>query len=161
MSNSFYLRVAGVAGECVEADHKEWIDIFSVNWGASQQVSNYRGGGGGAGKVDFKDLSVVAAIDNAMPTLMKMCATGQHIKDVYVSLCKAGGGKSMEYASFVLKDTLITDVNIGGSNGNQTLVTYNFQAAAIEIHYWKQMSNGVKGAEVAMGFDIKQNKVTA
>ncbi|GLR08354.1 type VI secretion system tube protein Hcp [Mixta theicola] len=160
MSNSVYLNVAEVAGECVEANHKEWIDIFSVNWGASQQINNYRGGGGGAGKVDFKDLSVVAAIDNAMPTLMRMCATGQHIKDVKVSLCKAGGGKSVEYALFILKDALIADVSIGGSSGSQTLVTYKFQAAAIQIYYWKQMNNGVKGAEVAMGFDIKQNKVT-
>ncbi|MCG8158522.1 type VI secretion system tube protein Hcp [Brenneria goodwinii] len=160
MSNAIYLYVEGVAGECAESQHEGWIDVFSCSWGASQNTDTTRGGGGGSGRVSFRDLNIVTTIDNAMPTMLKMCSIGQHISNVKVSVCKASGGSAMEFATFVLKNALITDVNIGGSNGSQMLVTYKFQASAVEAHYWKQQSNGGKGAEVAMGFDIKQNKIT-
>ncbi|OBY59026.1 type VI secretion system tube protein Hcp [Pseudomonas sp. AU12215] len=51
MSVDMYLKVDGAVGESKDANHKEWSDLISLDWGASQPGSMTTGGGGGIGKV--------------------------------------------------------------------------------------------------------------
>ena len=90
------------------------------------------GGGGGAGKVNFNDLTVVAAIDKAAPTILKNCATGQHLSKVEISVCKAGG-EQIEYSRTTLEDVLVTGVKFIGVQDNDALkMRYSFQAAKVK-----------------------------
>ena len=88
--------------------------------GAEQPGSMTSGGGGGAGKVNFNDLTVVAAIDKAAPTILKNCATGQHLSKVEISVCKAGG-EQIEYSRTTLEDVLVTGVKFIGVQDNDAL----------------------------------------
>lgn len=155
MAVDLFLQIDGVTGESADANHAGHIDIVSLGWGASQAAS-ISGGGAGAGKVSFGDLSIIADMDKATPTLLKFCASGKHIANIKVSMCKAGE-KQMEYATIVLNDVLVTNVQFGHSN----TVIYSFQGAKVEHHYWTQSKDGGKGAEIQMGWDIKGNIATA
>lgn len=116
------------------------------------------GGGGGAGKVNFQDLSVQALIDKATPAILKFCASGKHVNKVELSICKAGGSQ-IEYSRIVLEDVLVTKTNFSGVGHTDTImVNYLFQASKVNLHYWEQSSQGTKGAETKSGWDIKQNK---
>lgn len=158
MALDMFMRIDGVNGESKDANHKEWTDIKSFTWGAEQPGSMNTGGGGGAGKVNFDDLTVIAAIDKAAPTVLKNCATGQHFNKVEISICKAGGAQ-IEYSRTTLEDVLITSVKFVGAKENEALLMeYSFQAAKVKNQYWEQTDKGTKGAEVQMGFDVKQNK---
>ena len=157
MAVDLFLKIEGVTGESADANHAGWIDIASLGWGASQAAS-ISGGGAGAGKVSFSDLSIIADMCKATPTLMKFCASGKHIPQVKVSMCKAGGTQN-EYASIVLNDVLVTNVQFRG--GSPMTVIYAFQAAKVEHHYWTQLKDGGKGPEIQMGWDVKGNTATA
>jgi type VI secretion system secreted protein Hcp len=155
-----FLQVDGVKGESADANHNGFSDVKGMSWGASQAVS-ISGGGGGAGKVSFSDLTVMTVMDSATPAILKMCASGKHISTVKVSICKAGGTQ-IEYATVVLKDVLVTSAQFAGaSDGESLAVNYSFQAAKVEHHYWVQGKDGSKGAESQMGWDVKQNIATA
>ena len=115
-------------------------------------------GGAGVGKVAFQDLNIVAKIDKCYPAVLKHCATGKHLGKVEISLCKAGGSQ-IEYAKIELTDVLVTSVTVSGTSSSEsTVVNYSFQASKIKTQYWEQTTQGGKGAESQMGFDIKQNK---
>ncbi|MBC0856441.1 Hcp family type VI secretion system effector [Pantoea stewartii] len=156
MTVAIYLKVEGVKGE---AKPKEgWIDVLSFNWAAAQPGNMMVGGGGGAGKVMFDDLSVQACIDRASPTLLGFCASGKHISKVILSVNKAGGEK-IEYARIELEDVIITRVNFSGVGKTENiLVNYVFQAAKVSQHYWEQTNTGGKSAEIVSGWDIKKNQ---
>ena len=93
MALDMFMRIEGVSGESKDSNHKSWTDIQSFSWGAEQPGSMSSGGGGGAGKVNFDDLTVVAAIDKAAPTVLKNCSVGQHLGKIEISVCKAGGNQ--------------------------------------------------------------------
>ena len=153
-----FLKIEGVSGESKDTNHKDWTDLESFDWGADQSGSMSRGGGGGAGKVNFNDLTVVCAIDKAAPTILKNCAVGQHISKVEVSVCKAGGTQ-IEYSRTTLEDVLVTSVKFIGAQDSDVLkIRYAFQAAKVKTQYWEQSDKGSKGAEVQMAFNIKENK---
>lgn len=151
-----FMRIEGVSGESRDAKHTGWTDVTSFSWGAEQPGSMSTGGGGGAGKVNFNDLKVVAEIDKAAPILLKHCATGQHLAKVEISACKAGGSL-MEYSRTTLEDVLITGVKFVGANNQDVIIEYSFQAAKVKNQYWEQTDKGTKGAEVQMAFNIKEN----
>ena len=147
MAIDMFMKVEGVNGESKDSNHKDWTNIESFD-----------GGGGGAGKVNFNDLTVVAAIDKAAPTILKNCATGQHLSKVEISVCKAGG-EQIEYSRTTLEDVLVTGVKFIGVQDNDALkMRYSFQAAKVKNQYWEQTDKGSKGAEVQMAFNIKENK---
>lgn len=156
MAIDMFLKVEGATGESADANHKDWIDIQSFEWGAMQVGTMSAGGGGGSGKVSFNDLNVTTSIDKATPALLKHCSSGKHLGEVNLSICKAGGSQ-IEYATIVLKDVLVTFVDFSGGSSEQVAARYSFQSSKVEHHYWVQTAQGAKGAESQMGWDIKAN----
>lgn len=161
MAVDMYMKIEGANGESKDANHKDWSDIRSFAWGATQPGSMSTGGGGGTGKASFNDLHIVAVIDRAAPAVMKHCATGKHLNKVEVSVCKAGG-EQVEYSRITLEDVLVTSVQYTGTHdGDAMMVSYAFQAARVKQQYWEQTDKGGKGAESVVAYDIKQNKAVA
>ncbi len=158
MSIAMYLKVDGVTGESNDSNHKNWSDVHSFAWGAEQPGNMVVGGGGGAGKVQFLDLSVQAFIDKGTPAILKFCASGKHVNKVEISVCKAGG-EQIEYSKITLEDVLVTACKFGGISETEGFVAnYYFQAAKVNLHYWEQSNKGTKGAETKSGWNIKENK---
>ncbi|OZI37314.1 Hcp1 family type VI secretion system effector [Bordetella genomosp. 10] len=163
MAVDMFMRIEGASGESKDANHKEWTDILSFSWGATQPGSMATGGGGGSGKASFNDLHVVARIDKAAPAVMKHCAGGKHLSKVELSICKAGGTQ-IEYSKITLDDVMVTSVQLSGDNTatsadpEYVLVNYAFQASKVTQQYWEQTDKGGKGAESQVAWDIKQNK---
>jgi len=158
MAIDMFMKVEGAGGESQDSNHKGWTDIDSFTWGATQPNSMASGGGAGAGKVSFHDLNVVAKVDKCYPAVLKHCATGKHLGQVDISMCKAGGTQ-IEYTKITLTDVLVTNVTVSGTNGGDAVtINYAFQAAKVKTQYWEQTAQGGKGSESQMGFSIKENK---
>ncbi|MDE1189175.1 type VI secretion system tube protein Hcp [Erwiniaceae bacterium L1_54_6] len=158
MAIDTFLKVEGVTGESNDSNHKNWTDVLSFTWGASQQGNMAVGGGGGSGKVNYRDLQIQALIDKSTPSILKFCSSGKHVNKVEISICKAGGSQ-VEYSRIVLEEVLVTLVEFAGVGHTDTIVVnYRFQAAKVTLHYWEQTEQGTKGAETQSGWDIKQNK---
>lgn len=153
-----FMKIDGANGESKDSNHKNWSDIVSFSWGATQPGNMASGGGLGAGKASFNDLHVVARIDKAAPAVMKHCASGKHLGRVELSVCKAGG-QQVEYTKITLEDVLVSSVQLSGEmNSESVVVNYAFQAAKVKQQYWEQTEQGGKGAESLVAWDIKQNK---
>jgi type VI secretion system secreted protein Hcp len=79
MASDYLLEIDGIKGESRDDKHKDAIDVMSFSWGASNPGSFATGGGGGAGKVSFSDISFMSQVNKSSPELMTACATGKHI----------------------------------------------------------------------------------
>src|SRR6478736_5966474 len=110
MATSMFARIGAIKGESRDAKHKDEIEVLSWSWGLSQSGTAGQGGGGGAGKTSFHDFSFTHHVDKASPSLMKACATGEHIKDATITLRKAGKGQQ-EYLVIKMTDVLVTSVS--------------------------------------------------
>ena len=132
MAIDMFMKVDGVTGESKDSNHTGWTDITSFTWGATQPGNMAVGGGGGAGKVNFEDLSVTALIDKSVTAILKNCASGKHLSKVELSICKAGGTQ-IEYVKITLEDVLISSVHYTGADTGDTVgITYGFQASKIK-----------------------------
>ena len=134
------------------------IDILSWSWGVTQSGTTHAGGGGGAGKANFQDLTVTKWVDLASPKLLSATSTGKHIKEALLTVRKAGE-KPLEYLKITLTDCLISSVSTGGSGGDDRLtenIGINF--AKVKFEYTAQKPDGSAGGVMPFGFDIKKNE---
>ncbi len=155
-----FLKIDGIKGESTDDKHKEWIEILSYSWGCSQQASASAStsGGGTTQRVDFADFNIVKTLDSATPLLFKACAKGDHIKEVILELCRAGGDK-LKFMEYKMADVIISNVSVGGSGGGDSTESVSFNYGKIEQTYTKQKrEDGTGGGNVPAGWDLKGNK---
>jgi type VI secretion system secreted protein Hcp len=155
----YFIKFDGIKGESADAKHKDEIDVESWSWGETHAGAASSGGGGGAGKVSMQDFHFVMKLNRASPSLMKACATGQHIKMATLSARKAGKGQQ-EYLTFKFQDVLVSSFQTGGSEDGDFLPTdqVSFNFAKLEVAYKPEKADGSLGAAVEFRYDLKANK---
>ena len=158
-ATDYFLELDGIKGESSDQKHKGTIDIESFSWGLRTKTSGQSGGGGGAGKVSFHDISIKKPVDSSSPKLFLACATGQHIEKAVLYVRKSGG-QQVEYLKITLTDVLVSSYNVGSQEpkgpGEVESVSFNF--AKMEQQYVPVNPDGSSGAPVKAGYDVKANK---
>lgn len=157
MAINLFLKVAGATGESKNAAYKDTTELEWFEWGTEQPTTIESGGGGGAGKVDFHNLTCRAAVDKVYPALLIKCADGTHIDKVEVIGAKMGG-EQIEYFKITMEKVLCTKVDVSGSKGAEVVALYSFQGATVKSEYSVQTDTGTKGATSEFGWNIKENK---
>ncbi|PAY17637.1 type VI secretion system tube protein Hcp [Rhodopirellula sp. SM50] len=159
MAVDMFLDIKGeIKGESQDSKHKDEIDVLAWSWGMSQSGSFHVGGGGGAGKANFQDISVTKWIDTASPILMLYCANGDHFDNATLVVRKAGK-LPLEYLTIKMKNVLVTSVSTGGSGGEDRLtenVTLNFRD--VKVEYKAQKPDGTADTAKEFGWNIAENK---
>jgi type VI secretion system secreted protein Hcp len=123
----------------------------------SQSGSTHTGGGGGAGKANFQDISFTKYIDSASQALMGALAKGSHIPKVTLLVRKAGEGQHV-YLQIDLEEVIVASLSTGGSGGEDRLtenVTLNFAKVAFDYH--KQNDKGAVASAGIFKWNIAEN----
>lgn len=158
MAVDMFLKLEGIDGESQDDKHKGEIDVLAWSWGMSQSGTFHTGGGGGAGKANFQDLSVTKWVDLASPLLQLYVANGDHFANATLTVRKAGK-TPLEYIVMKMKKVLVTSVSTGGSGGEDRLtenISLNF--AEVAYTYTEQKADGSKGKNKEFKWDIPGNK---
>ncbi|MEO7245780.1 MAG: type VI secretion system tube protein Hcp [Rubrivivax sp.] len=160
MAVDMFLKIETIDGETVDKQMKDSkaIDVLAWSWGVSQSGTTHMGGGGGAGKASFQDISVTKYIDSASHALLLSCATGEHFTKAVLTVRKAGTTQQ-PYVTVTMEEVIVSSVSTGGSGGEDRLtenISLNF--AKIKFEYFYQDDKGVVSkTPKAMTYDIAAN----
>jgi type VI secretion system secreted protein Hcp len=158
MASDIFLKIGDIKGEAQDDKHKDEVEVLSWAWGLSQPGSMASGGGGGKGKVSFNDLHFTHYFDKASPNLMKVCATGEHIKEAKLVVRKAGK-TPQEFLVATMSDVFVTNVSPSGSNGEGGIAeSVSLQFGKVDLEYKPQKADGSLDAGIHFKYDIKLNK---
>jgi type VI secretion system secreted protein Hcp len=165
MAFDAFIKIDGVPGESTDDKHKDWIEILSYSHGHTQPSSSTASsaGGGTTERADFKDVSVTKHIDKASAKLAELCASGKHIANVVIELCRAGGDK-LKYMEIKMEDVIISSFQSGGQSKGDLLPTedVDFNFGKIKWTYTQQKrADGTGGGNVTGGWDLMANKVNS
>jgi type VI secretion system secreted protein Hcp len=158
MAVDMFLKLGSITGESVDASKSGEIDILAWSWGGSQSGDMHSGGGGGAGKASFQDISITKYLDIASPILLEKMSTGEHFPGDSILTVRKAGGSQLEYMILTLTDCMVTSYSTGGSGGEDRLtenVTFSF--AKFKVKYTKQDESGAASGFEEFTFNIKKN----
>jgi len=158
VAGNIFAKIGDIKGESLDDKHKDEVEVLSWSWGVSQSGSVSTGGGGGAGKAIFSDFNFTHHLDKASPSLLKACATGEHIKEATITVRKAGKGQQ-EFLIIKMSDIIVTGVHPGGNDEASTFAeNVGLQFAKVDLEYKPQKSDGSLDAGIHFKYDIKGNK---
>ena len=113
---TLFLKIDGIPGDSTARGHAKEIELLSFSFGADNSAEPGSGGGGGAGKVTFHDLTVTKHPDVASPKLFDSVVRGTHIPTATLTVARSKSG-SQNYYVIVLKDVIISSFQTGGTGG--------------------------------------------
>lgn len=157
MATEIFAKIGDIKGESPDAKHTNEIDVLSFAWGVTNPGSTSAGGGAGAGKLAFGDLTIVHGIDNATPALLLACATSRRIKEATISHRRAGESQQ-DYLVVKLSDVTITSVAQTGTEDHPYAETVTMKYAKVDLHYRKQRADGSLDAGQHFKYDLKTNQ---
>lgn len=159
MAVDMFLEIKEVPGESSKAGHEGQIDIISFSYGTVQSGSFARGGaGGGSGKAEFQDISIVKECDKSSPKLFQACAAGTHFPTATIYVRKAGD-KPLEYYKVEMTDVLVSSFqNSGSAAGDCVMESITFNTAKINFTYVEQDAKGGAGKTVTAGYDVRKGE---
>jgi type VI secretion system secreted protein Hcp len=158
MASDIFAKLGDIKGESLDDKHKNEIEVLSFSWGVTNAGSMASGGGAGAGKATFQDLSIVHRIDKASPALLQACATGTHLKEATITHRKAGKGQQ-EYLIVKMNDVIITSVTHGGTSGETASENVSLVFAKVDLEYKAQNADGSLDAGTHFKYDLWANKI--
>ncbi|CAM3039863.1 type VI secretion system tube protein Hcp [Pseudomonas alliivorans] len=161
MSFDAFMKVDGVEGESLDADHKGWVELLSYHYDATQSISQTASSSGGAsaGGVSLGDFQISKYVDQATPKLFELCCRGSHIKTVTVRIHRAGAEK-FKYMDIVLEEVLIATVSgQGAEQGGFPVEVIALNYGRIKFEYSRQRrADGGNAGIVSGGWDRIANK---
>jgi type VI secretion system secreted protein Hcp len=159
MAVDYFLKIDGIDGESVDAQHAGEIEVLSWSWGETQSVSQPGGGGGGSGKVQMQDFVFATRFSKASPKLLLACATGEHLQSAQLA-CRRAGKAQQEFLKITLNDVLFSSFQTGGSAAADDLPLDQVSLAygKLQVEYREQKANGTLGPPVKVGWDLKKNQ---
>ena len=148
MSVDAFIQIDDIAGEALDENYNNWIEITGYKFGVSQRTSATASSAGGASS---------GYLDSASCKLMEASCAGQHLKEVKLALCRAGG-KKLKYFEVILEEVIIADYAQEVSAGvPMEIVQLNY--GRIKTTYTQQKRiDGSGGGNVAGGWDRIANK---
>jgi type VI secretion system secreted protein Hcp len=157
VASDIFAKIGDIKGESLDAKHKGQIELLSWSWGVENVGSRSTGGGGGAGKANFHDLSFTHKIDKASPALLRGCANGEHLKEATITRRKSGKGQQ-EFLIIKMNDVIITSVAEADESGGSQVETVTLAFAKVDLEYKPQKADGSLDAGIHFKYDIKANK---
>ncbi|ALM53982.1 Hcp family type VI secretion system effector [Halomonas huangheensis] len=179
MAFDAYLKIDGIPGESLDANHTDWIELLSFEFGASQATSATASSAGGASaeRVNLSEFAISKFIDKASPKLFEACCRGQHIKEVVLQVHRAGGDQ-VRYLEVRLEEVIVSSTGMEGmasfaqnGGGGSTDSVHDtrhdlpseeikFNYARIKVNYTQQKrQDGQGGGNIAGGWDRTRNRV--
>ncbi len=157
MASDMFLKLDKVPGESQAKGFEGQIDIASFSWGVSNPSTTHLGGGGGAGKASFSDMSFTHLVDKSSPTLMNRCADGGHLATAILTVRKQGG-TPLDYYVIKLTDVLVSSVQHSGADGNGIpMESFSLNFPQIEFAYKEQDNKGAQKSIVEFKWNIAKN----
>lgn len=128
-----FLKIDSIKGESKDERHKDWIDLLSYSFGASNTGTFAGGGGGGAGKVSFQDFSFTKYVDASSPPLFQAVATGKHFKNAILEIVEPPVGKGeSQVLRYTLDDVIVTSFFQGGG-GDVPVDSFSLNFAKLKV----------------------------
>ncbi|NVJ67371.1 MAG: type VI secretion system tube protein Hcp [Gammaproteobacteria bacterium] len=139
-ANDTFLKIEGVEGESLDAEHRDEIDVLAWSWGSS---TNGR-------STCVQDISLTKYADLASPQLLMGHVDGFVYPNAKLTVKRSTGASRLAYIVLDFKNLYVSSVSTGGSGGEVRItenVTLNFEE--VKYQYTPQNADGSAGVPVS------------
>ena len=155
-----YFQIEGIQGDATQQDHKNWMDIQSMNWNVARNINTLAGAAANreASEPAVSEVTLTKISDSSTTKLFQESCTGRTGKTATIHLVTTGNPGDV-YIEYKLYNTLIASYNVGssGDRPNES-ITLNF--TKMDVKYTPFDENNNPKSPMIASFDLATAKST-
>ncbi len=155
---AIYMKIEGIDGDVTHQEHKNWLDISSLQWGVGRGISTPVGSAKNreASEPSISEVVVTKLMDASSVKLFTEACTGQKGKKVQIHLVSTGNpGKT--YMEYTLENALVSGYSVS-TNGDRPSESISFNFTKIETKYTPLGEGNDTGSPVTASYDLATTK---
>jgi len=132
---SIYLKMDGIKGNVTVKEHKDWIDVESIQWRVVRAISNALGSSAGweTSKTGISEVSITKTMDASSPLLFTEACDGKTQK-TYIHLTSSDSGKNTTYMKYELEDCMVSSYSVSSEGELPTeSITFTFTKMSMKF----------------------------
>ena len=153
-AGDYFLLLDPILGDSVDDEHRRWIDVTSLSWGASN-ASSVSGSGWSASKASISGLNLTADTGSASPQLFLRTMNGRHLATALLHGVTSGETRT-KFLEIELKDVAVTSYSTSASGGGGS-PTDSFTLAFAIIRYtiFRQSETGGVAETISATWNVR------
>lgn len=113
---ALFAKYDGIDGESKDANHADWVDVLSLDWGAVHPTA---AGGRRRGSTVVEDMVLSLDYEKAAPKLLEKCLDGAVIPRLEVEVTATYGGARVTYLKYELTNVAVTSYQVHASGNDE------------------------------------------
>ena len=155
----YFAKYDGFDGESDDANHTNWVEFQSIEWGAHQPVSGVSGTARRRADVDIDELVITMPYEKACIKLQEKCLKGQVIPKLEIELTTAFETHAT-YLTYELKNVRITSFDFSADleTGPWPLLTVSHNFEEVKVTYTEFDDAGNSMGNVEFSYKVEAGR---
>ncbi|WP_462270049.1 Hcp family type VI secretion system effector [Desulfobacter sp.] len=156
-----FAKYDGFDGESKDENHKNWIDVLSIDWGIHKPGGGATGQSRRRGGAVVEDLTLTIEYEKAAPKLQEKCLKGEIIPLLEIEQTATYGGARATYLRYELKNVMVTSFQVNASGNDEAgpptvVASNNFEE--IKVTYTEYDDTGSSKGNVETEYHVEKGK---
>ncbi len=155
---AIYVKYEGIPGEATHENHKQWLDVGSLQWGMGRAISTPSGSTANreASEPSVSEVSITKQMDAASPLFFTEACTGAIGKKVEIHLVSTGNPGNT-YAEYVLTNALVSAYSTS-SGGDRPSESISISFTKVEYKFIPYDDKNKAGTPTTVSYDLSTTK---
>ena len=105
INNSFYFKIDGIDGECIDTNHEKWINVLDFSTGVKCAKEG--------GIAEFKPFVFTHKVDTSTPYIQSAAVKHNRFKGAEFQVCRVVAGRQQQIFKITFNDFYIVNSEIG------------------------------------------------
>jgi type VI secretion system secreted protein Hcp len=109
---AIFAKYDGIDGESTNANHAAWVDVLSLDWGATHATSLGAAGGRRRSSAMVEEMVLSLHYEKAAPKLLEKCLEGAVIPRLEIEVTATYGGTRVTYLRYELENVVVASYHV-------------------------------------------------
>lgn len=153
-----YFQMDGIQGDATQEEHRQWMDIISMNWNVARNVNTMTGAAANreASEPAISEVTLTKSSDSSTTKLFQEACTGRSGKEATIHLVTTGN-PGETYIEYKLHNALVASYTVGSSGDRPTeSITLNF--TKMDVKYTPFDENNNAKSPMIASYDLSTAK---
>ena len=156
-----YMKIDGIKDESEDDKHKDQIEVQSYSHSVDLPISNVVSSSGSAtaSRCVHSDFTIQKYMDISTPTLNQYCSSGKPIKEIVMTLRRAGETQQ-PYTIYTMTDCVVSNIAVSGGGSDLPMESVSFNYGKIVWEYKKlDRETGQAKGDAVGNWNARKNKI--
>lgn len=158
---AIFLRIPTIEGDSLDANHKDWIDVDTVNHAITAQTASAGPRGAArrtAGSAVAEAFDINKAVDLSSVKLQQAVVTGQVFKEATIEITRRTANNDVVFLRYTLGNCVIKQWNLHASENGVAAEHVQLSFTELTTSFTPTSALGKEGPEVDFGWDFAGNE---